>query len=113
MRKESVTGFWCPPLRKRDAVEAVIDGGFLKDPDAAIAHHLLDRSPSCQILAALEEEAKPPFAPGNVEAEFALLQADKEIGIFATGSNPLEIKQAAEPSAKSVAERIASTSFDF
>ena len=29
--------------------------------------------------------------------EFALLQADKEIGVFATGGNPLEIKQAAEP----------------
>ena len=28
--------------------------------------------------------------------EFALLQADKEIGVFATGGNPLEIKQAAE-----------------
>ena len=29
--------------------------------------------------------------------KFALLQADKEIGVFATGGNPLEIKQAAEP----------------
>jgi hypothetical protein len=28
--------------------------------------------------------------------EFALLQADKEIGVFAAGGNPLEIKQAAE-----------------
>ncbi|MNF52104.1 hypothetical protein D3C84_334440 [compost metagenome] len=28
--------------------------------------------------------------------KFALLQADKEIGVFATGGNPLEIKQAAE-----------------
>ena len=29
--------------------------------------------------------------------EFALFQADKEVGVFATGGNPLEIKQAAEP----------------
>ena len=29
--------------------------------------------------------------------ELALLQADKEIGVFAAGGNPLEIKQAAEP----------------
>ena len=29
--------------------------------------------------------------------EFTLLQADEEIGIFAAGSNPLEIKQTAKP----------------
>jgi hypothetical protein len=27
----------------------------------------------------------------------ALFQADKEIGVFATSGNPLEVKQAAEP----------------
>ena len=29
--------------------------------------------------------------------ELALLQADKEIGVFAAGGDPLEIEQAAEP----------------
>ncbi|KPW97231.1 hypothetical protein ALO79_200149 [Pseudomonas syringae pv. castaneae] len=29
--------------------------------------------------------------------EFTLLQTDKEIGVFAAGGDPLEIKQAAEP----------------
>jgi len=29
--------------------------------------------------------------------KLALLQADEEIGVFATGGNPLEIEQAAEP----------------
>jgi len=29
--------------------------------------------------------------------EFALFQADKEVGVFATSGNPLEIEQAAEP----------------
>ncbi|MNR12634.1 hypothetical protein D3C85_1290010 [compost metagenome] len=41
--------------------------------------HLLDR-------AALDQG----------QDEFTLLEADEEIGVFATGGNPLEIKQAAE-----------------